>query len=81
MTDNHQYKYINFRLIETKPKTTVWSCRNNNSEIELGVIKWHPSWRQYCYFPTVQAVYSKGCLIDISDFIDKLMNERKKSND
>lgn len=65
------YQYINFQIKEHKPKTLVWSCRNNSSGAELGEIKWYASWRQYCYFPTVQAVYSTGCLKDIADFISQ----------
>ena len=67
-----KYKYIYFELIEEKPKTKVYSCKNNKSNIELGIIKWYPSWRQYCYFPTIQAIYSEGCLIDIIDFISEI---------
>jgi hypothetical protein len=66
------YQYINFKLIEQKPKTGVYQCRNNKSGVELGLIKWYPAWRQYCYFPTCQAVYSKGCLDDINDFIKEI---------
>ena len=67
-----EYQFINFKVIEEKPKTKVWSCINNKSQNELGIIKWYPGWRQYCYFPTVQAVYSKGCLSDIMDFIKQI---------
>lgn len=67
-----KYKYINFKLIEKKPKTGIYRCCNNKSGEELGIIKWHNSWRQYCYFPTVQAVYSRGCLEDINNFLLKL---------
>lgn len=63
------YKYIHFVIIEEKPKTKVWSCRNNNSGGELGQVKWHNAWRQYCYFPSGPAVYSVSCLEDINDFI------------
>jgi len=69
-----QYQYIHFVLIEEKPKTKVWQCNNNRSGEELGVLKWYSGWRQYCYFPTVQAVYSKGCLDDIADFIKQISN-------
>lgn len=67
-----EYKYIHFIKKENKPKTSVWSCRNNTSTAELGEVKWYPAWRQYCYFPTVQAVYSVGCLEDINTFIEAL---------
>ncbi|KKL76429.1 hypothetical protein LCGC14_2045000 [marine sediment metagenome] len=74
------YEYVHFEKVEDKPKTSVWSCRNNNSEEELGVVKWYAPWRCYCYFPTVQAVYSPGCLVDINDFIASQMKARV-SND
>ena len=67
-----QFQFINFVEVEQKPKTKVWSCRNNRSGDELGVVKWFPGWRQYCYFPSCQAVYSKGCLDDIAEFMGQL---------
>lgn len=67
-----QYQYLHFVQVRQLPKTAVWSCRTNRSNDELGEIKWYPAWRQYCYFPTVQAVYSDGCLSDIADFIKQL---------
>jgi hypothetical protein len=73
------YKYIQFELIEQKPKTSVWVCKNIRANQELGQVKWYPAWRSYCYFPTVQAVYNDGCLKDIVDFIKQLMDERKKN--
>ena len=70
MIESKSYQFIRLDLIERKPKTGVWSCKNIKSDVELGLIKWHPAWRQYCYFPTIQAVYSKGCLQDINSFIE-----------
>lgn len=67
-----KYKYIHFVKIESKLKTSVWSCLNNKFGTELGRIKWYVPWRRYSYFPTVQAVYDDGCLDDISDFIKQL---------
>lgn len=72
-----KFKFIHFVKTEDKAKTSVWSCLNNRSNAELGVIKWYPAWRQYCYFPTVRAVYSVGCFNDINEFIGGLENERK----
>jgi hypothetical protein len=72
---NTRYTYIHFVKKEDKPKTSVWSCCNNKSNVELGEVRWMPQWRQYCFFPTVQAVYSADCLKDIDDFIDQLKKE------
>lgn len=72
-----KYKFISFIFIEQKPKTQVYKCINNSSQNELGIIKYYPAWRQYCYFPTIQAVYSKGCLEDINNFIESLSNYKE----
>ena len=67
-----KYKYIHFVVIKELKKTKIYGCYNNNSSEKLGEVKWYGPWRQYCYFPTVQAIYSTGCLNDINDFINKL---------
>jgi len=72
-----EYKHILFDLKETKAKTTVWSCKNKRSGEELAFISWYGPWRQYCFFPTIAAVYSSSCLEDIKHFIAQLEEERK----
>lgn len=72
-----KYQHISFIQIDSKTKTTVWSCVNNRNQGELGVVKWYPAWRQYCYFPKTSAVYSKDCLDDIGDFIQQLESFQK----
>ena len=83
-----QYEHIHFVKIADKPKTSVWSCRNNRSGIvigtrqtgatELGIVRWYGPWRQYCYFATNGlAVYSESCLKDICSFLAELAKERK----
>lgn len=68
-----RYKYLIFVERENpKGKTKIFECRNISTQTVLGIIKWYGAWRQYCYFPEVQAVYSAGCLDDISDFIKHL---------
>lgn len=73
------YKYIHFVETEKKPKTKVYSCRNNKSEIELGVVKWYPSWRQYCLFTVEDVIFNQKCLEDIQDFIGQLNVSHKKT--
>lgn len=85
MTEN-QCEYIRFELVEKKPKTNVYDVINKNSGFKLGYIKWYPQWRQYCFFPVIYllTVFSSGCLKDIKNFIDDLMEKRKegkKKND
>jgi hypothetical protein len=71
------YKYLHFEEIETNKKTSEWSCRNNRSKEELGIIKWYGMWGQYCFFPTVQTVYNESCLINVGDFLRQLTKERE----
>lgn len=74
-----EYKYIHFEILEEKPKTKVWACLNNRTGNELGIVKYYPAWRQYCYYPASLTVFNSGCLIDITNFIDQLNEERKKN--
>lgn len=64
-----EYEYIHFVEVERKPKTSVFELRNSRSGDRLGVVKWYPAWRQYCYFPDRTQILSAGCLADIQDFI------------
>lgn len=67
-----QYQYIEFVELIATGKTRKYCCKNRSSGGILGEVKWYGAWRQYCYFPTAQAVYSTGCLKDICDFIEHL---------
>lgn len=64
-----QFLYIHFVQLPGRGSTSVWSCRNTDQGNELGVVKWNCVWRQYCYFPAVQTIYSVGCMRDIIEFI------------
>jgi hypothetical protein len=77
ITQYRYLKFVNLQLQNEGHKTSIWSCQSRSSD-ELGKVKWHSGWRQYCYFPTVQAVYSDGCLMDIAGFIRQLMTERSR---
>lgn len=71
-------EYIRFVLWEKKPKTEVYAIVNETHDV-LGYIKWHPKWRQYCFFSEeIGSIFNIGCMRYIIDFIQKLMEERKK---
>ena len=74
-----EYKYIKFEIEpkNAKRKTDVFMCKTNDN-FRLGIVKWYPGWRRYCYFPMAcgNSVYSEGCLRDIADFIKQLMSLR-----
>jgi hypothetical protein len=74
-----EYKYIHFENYSNpKQKTGRWMCVNNNHGTWLGEVKWYPGWRQYCFNPASDTVFSKGCLEDINNFIQQLMDGRKR---
>lgn len=73
-----KYEYIYFEKYADKSKTSIWNCRNAESNALLGQVKWYGPWRQYCFFPAFSTVFHRGCLQDICHFIQKLMDERKE---
>lgn len=76
-----KYKYINFELLEKREKTSIYICLSNKSRDSLGLIKWYGPWRQYCFFPSPNTIFNRGCNTDINDFITQLMDERKSKKD
>ena len=41
----------------------------------LGSIHWRGSWRQYCFFPEKDTIWSAGCMSGIINFIEKINME------
>ena len=72
-------RWLYFELIENKPKTKIFSVMSKCSEIRLGLVKWYPQWRHYCFFPTIEeeTVHSDRCLLSISEFITELNVQHK----
>lgn len=66
------FQYIRMVKIADKPKTSVWEVQNKKGEYSIGIIKWNPGWRQYCFFPDNGIVFSVGCLKDVCNFINEL---------
>jgi len=69
------YEYIvmeECRLSATH-KTRAWIVRNRKSGAAIGRIHWYGAWRQYCFLPLDNTVFSRGCLYDIAGFIGKAM--------
>jgi len=73
-------KWIYFRLLfdkDEKHKTQVWGIMAKDGTFELGGIKWFGRWRTYAFFPNSNTIYEDDCLIEIANFIKRLMDERK----
>lgn len=72
-----RFEYIHFVEVDRKPKTAVYSCRNNTSRGEIGRVQWYGAWRQYCFFPAPNTAFSAGCLADIESFLKQLKEGNK----
>ena len=72
-------KYLNFMVIEEKPKTKVYSV-NKEDGSRLGIIYWYGAWRQYIFQPTEDTIWNTGCLKEIINFIEALMRKRRIEN-
>ena len=71
--------YIYFELIAKKPKTSVYAIRSKSSGDVLGHIRWYFGWRQYIFEPETSedTIWNIGCLREVIDFLQKLMDDRK----
>jgi hypothetical protein len=71
-------QYITFKKTDELPKTSVWKVVNVSKRTWLGEIRWYGPWRQYCFFPDMETLFSRGCMAQINQFIMKQMEKRKK---
>lgn len=71
-------KWLEFWIVESKPKTVVVDVRNTSRQ-HLGTIRWYGAWRQYTFSPTQEAelVFNNGCLGDIVNVLNDLNSEHK----
>jgi hypothetical protein len=67
-----KFKYIYFEQVSDTGKTSRWACYNNSSNDLLGGVYWYSRWRQYCFFPQYETVFSAGCLEDMNTFMKAL---------
>jgi len=74
-----EYKHIYFEdesYLFPNRKTAVWCCFNKNGYYSIAAIAWSKQWKQYCFLPEDDMVFSISCMGDIIDFI-KQLNETK----
>ena len=44
----------------------------------LGTIYWKNGWRQYVFEPVEYTIHSHDCLLELSQYLKQLMEDRKK---
>ena len=72
-------KYIEFRVRERKPKTIVFEVVSKKDGEPIGIIKWYPPWRHYCFFPEQDCVFSDRCLARIAMFVEGMNKNHNES--
>ena len=77
-------KYLRIAKMIEKPKTSVYGVFSRSSSALLGSIYWEFGWRQYV-FEVIKSrdkqekiIWSRGCLKEIIDFIQMIMDAQKK---
>ena len=70
-------KHLSFELIPNNRKTQTYGVRSKFDNYFLGEVKWKGQWRQYCFFPNTDCVFSKDCLEDVVLLIKELMEKRR----
>ena len=67
--------------LNKKKKTKRYVVFNKKASTVLAEIYWNGPWRQYCFYPEPQCVWSTSCLDTIVEFtkkINKEHNEQRK---
>lgn len=66
------YKYIHFAQLTDHE----WVCMNTKKKEMLGTVEFYKNWRQWEFAPDELAVFSAGCLDDISHFMQQLKDPK-----
>lgn len=69
-------KNLRFEVKRELPKTKIYLIISNHSNEELGTIYWFPTWRRYVSETFSNIVVDSSCHKEISEFLDKLMEDR-----
>ena len=68
------YKFfrIEQEVLQSGRKTCDYRIVNLRSGDIIGQIRWYGAWRQYCFMPCGDTIWSAGCLADVQSFITSL---------
>ena len=64
-------------LPQPNRKTNMWIVRSQSDGAPLGAILWYTAWRQYCFEPERNTVFSEECLNDITNALDRANAQHK----
>jgi hypothetical protein len=70
-----------FNPVKPRGKTLEWFVRSKSHQDKLGEIRWYGPWRQYCFFPESEMVFSSGCLNELAEFMRENKDKRVTINE
>jgi len=76
-------KWIEFEYYVPKPgqKTSLWVIKTRprvpGCGLAIGLVKWHPAWRKYAFFPVVDTVWEEDCLKEVAEFVEEETRKHK----
>jgi hypothetical protein len=63
--------HIRFNLIKELEKTNIYGVFTKTDDL-IGIVKWYPRWKQYCFFPDKETIWNNGSLKDLQNFIKQV---------
>jgi len=63
------FEYVHFVSKAANVNKIFWSCRDNKTDMEIGVIGWFQLWKRYAVEFTPKSIFSSYCLTDIQKFM------------
>lgn len=72
-------KWLEFVKLVREPgrKTDTYLVKNKVTMITIGGVFWYGGFRKYVFQTNPNIIMDAGCLKDVSDFLEALMEERK----
>lgn len=70
-------KYIKFLLVDRTPKTNKYNVVDME-DVVMGEIFWFWKWRQYVFDPKAGFVWSRGCLEQVQEFLQRMTLEQRE---
>ena len=64
-----------YKHIEMKPEGNTWKVVNTQKKQVLGTIGYYNRWKQFCFVPAANTIFSASCLGDLQEFIVQLIEQ------
>lgn len=70
-----RFKFFNVVEVESLGSTRKFELVSGRSGKALAEVSWYGPWRQYCFFPAPNTVWSDSCLESAKSFLKRIKAE------